>query len=125
MYLTMKFMEHGIKTRNNRGWPHLSSSTNAYHRALEACKRANNEMAAVVQSHSTRFLGVALLPTGHLKGPGKEDEEDGASHEKDGMDILMEAYKHAVETCSLDGVALFVVSDCIDSFLLSTFVVEF
>jgi hypothetical protein len=82
-------------------------------------------MAAVVQSHSTRFLGVALLPTGHLKGPGKEDEEDGASHEKDGMDILMEAYKHAVETCSLDGVALFVVSDCIDSFLLSTFVVEF
>ncbi|EWM27829.1 amidohydrolase 2 [Nannochloropsis gaditana] len=77
-------------------------------RALEACKRANNEMAAVVQSHSTRFLGVALLPTGHLKGPGKEDEEEGASHEKDGMDILMEAYKHAVETCSLDGVALFV-----------------
>ncbi|EKU22852.1 hypothetical protein NGA_0138002 [Nannochloropsis gaditana CCMP526] len=65
-------------------------------------------MAAVVQSHSTRFLGVALLPTGHLKGPGKEDEEEGASHEKDGMDILMEAYKHAVETCSLDGVALFV-----------------
>jgi len=94
----------------------MSSSTNAYHRALEACKRANNEMAAVVQSHSTRFLGVALLPTGHLKGPGKEDEEEGASHEKDGMDILMEAYKHAVETCSLDGVALFVVSDCIDFF---------
>ncbi|KAM3567738.1 hypothetical protein VYU27_010123, partial [Nannochloropsis oceanica] len=74
-------------------------------KALEACKRANVEMAAVADAHPTRILGVALLPTGHLK----EKEEGGTEGESEkGRDILMEAYTHAVDVCGLDGVALFV-----------------
>jgi predicted TIM-barrel fold metal-dependent hydrolase len=41
----------------------------AQHRALEACKRANAETAAVVAQHPGRFVGVGLLPTGNMEDP--------------------------------------------------------
>ena len=65
-------------------------------------------MAAVADAHPTRIMGVALLPTGHLKEEKQEGGTEGGAVE--GRDILMEAYTHAVDVCGLDGVALFVVS---------------
>jgi predicted TIM-barrel fold metal-dependent hydrolase len=44
-------------------YAHLSPS----HSALEACRRANSETAEVVKANPGRFVGVALLPTGHME----------------------------------------------------------
>ena len=68
-------------------------------------------MAAVADAHPTQFLGVALLPTGHLKEEGEEKKGGREGGSEGGRDVLMEAYTHAVDVCGLDGVALFVVSE--------------
>jgi hypothetical protein len=39
------------------------------HRALEACRVCNVELASLCHRQKGRFLGVGLMPTGHMDDP--------------------------------------------------------